>query len=146
VARALKHRWMAKARIVLWLYLVSACVSSSPVVARSPLPHKLVRGQVLSIPLSQSHPRKLAVRNPLGQYVHLVDDEAPHRLMSEAEFSAMNSLVLSDEATVGTMYVDGKPVRTAVFIGPGVYLVYLADILETEPENTNFVDFEVEYQ
>ena len=129
-----------------WLTLLVALAAPLQVLAEKSVSLVLLLGPALSIPLQSNHPQQLAVRNPSGRYIYLVADDIPYRLMSEAEFALAHSLELHNQSTFGTMFVEGKPVHSQAFSDPGVYLVYLADNLETEPENTNSVAIELEYK
>lgn len=103
----------------------------------------LQRGGAIVLRFGNPHPLGLAVVDPDGNYFYL--QHLPEsRVADAAAFAALKELRI-DERTSGMFYDDGQPVQKKVFAQSGTYSVYLADDLETEPENTNAESLEFWY-
>jgi len=98
----------------------------------------LHKGDTLSITMPLPHPKELAVRAPDGRWFYLqVEDEgAGEMLMPSEQFSTLQKLELNTGQLVARYWDDGKAMRAKIFTQTGDYLIYMADNLETEPENT----------
>ena len=98
----------------------------------------LHRGDKLSITIPQPHPKELAIRAPDGRwfYLHVENEGAEEMLMSSEEFAALQKLDFDTRQLEARYWSDGKAMYGQVFTQTGDYLIYMADNLETEPENT----------
>lgn len=92
-------------------------------------------GAALTLRLSEKHPERMAIIDPDERYFYIQDPEVS-RLMEPTAFAQARELII-DAAQSGLCYVDGKARTGAVFTKSGVYVIYLADNLETEEENTD---------
>ena len=78
------------------------------------------------------------VYRPNGEIVWL--QTTPEYIHKQIEnFGALQNLVITRE-TKGTVFVDGKAIVQPIIQGNGRYHLYIAENLETEPENTYFID------
>lgn len=98
----------------------------------------LHKGDKLSIIIPQPHPKELAIKAPDGKWFYLqVENESGSDMLMPAEqFKVLSKLELDTRNFEARYWDDGKPMRGKVFTLTGDYLIYMADNLETEPENT----------
>lgn len=98
----------------------------------------LYKGDKLSITMPQPHPKELAIRAPDGRwfYLHIENEGAGEMLMPSKQFAALQTLDFDTRQLEARYWNDGKAMRGKVFTQTGDYLIYMADNLETEPENT----------
>lgn len=98
----------------------------------------LYKGDKLSITMPQPHPKELAIRAPDGRwfYLHIENEGAEEMLMSSKQFAALQKLDLDTRQLEARYWSDGKAMYGQVFTQTGDYLIYMADNLETEQENT----------
>jgi hypothetical protein len=107
-------------------------------------PRVFSKGQV-SISLPEKHPKKFAIQNPVGEWIYLVDDENENSLYTEQSFLTERKVLLQIDKIKGIVWMNGNAVLTNVFTVEGEYLLFLADNLETEPENTFSIETKVYY-
>lgn len=98
----------------------------------------LLKGDKLTIILPQPHPKELAIKAPDGRWFYLqVENEGSgEMLMPGKQFAALGKLDLDTRMLEARYWDDGKAMHGKVFTRSGDYLIYMADNLETEPENT----------
>ena len=84
----------------------------------------------------KKHPSKLAIQDPNLVWYVIQEAGTATSLMSDSQFSDSTSLAMQIDKVTGITWVDGEKVQKKVFSVPGKYLIYMADNLETEPENT----------
>lgn len=72
----------------------------------------------------------------IGKFLSLAEEWLVYRNFGTKKVSAIN----------GVKWDDGKRVVEPVFNAPGEYLFYMADNLETEPENTFHLMHTVTYR
>ena len=93
----------------------------------------------LTLRFPQKHPSRLAIKDPKGIYFILHDEGIITRLMSHQKFMQATSLSMQVSEISGVTWINGKQTEKQVFSVPGEYMIYLADNLETEPENTFYL-------
>lgn len=98
----------------------------------------LHKGDMLSITIPQPHPKELAIKAPDGRWFYLqVENEgSSEMLMPSGQFAVLKKLDLDTRTLAARYWDDGKARHGKVFTVSGDYLIYMADNLETEPENT----------
>ncbi len=98
----------------------------------------LYKGDKLSITMPQPHPKELAIRTPDGRwfYLHLENEGVGETLMPSEQFASLQQLDFDTRQLEARYWNDGKPMHGKIFTQTGDYLIYMADNLETEPENT----------
>lgn len=89
------------------------------------------------------HPRGFAIRRPDGSWVDLAGKEDARTLIKD--FAELTKFDFVPKALIGTEWIDGRPNERRVFLLPGRYILYFADNMETEPENTNAMALAVEF-
>jgi len=99
---------------------------------------QLSKGEVLKITLPLPHPKELAIKSPTGQwfYLHIEDEGENNKLMPSLEFTNITKLNLNTATLQAIFWKNGKAIKENVFTTTGDYLIYMADNMETEPENT----------
>ena len=104
-------------------------------------PKIIFKGDILKINLPEEHPKKLSIKTPEGNWLIVHSAEENIFLVTEQAFKSAEYLEISTKTTKGLIWKNGQPETAIVFNQPGEYMVYLADNLETEPENTfHFMD------
>ena len=84
------------------------------------------------------HPNHALVYRPGGETVWLqTSSEYIHKQVPN--FSELKIWVISSESK-GTVWVNGKVTVQPIIKGKGEYHLYIAENLETEPENTYFIE------
>lgn len=84
------------------------------------------------------HPKEALIYRPSGETVWLqIEDALAHQQIANFEYLREWKIDLS---TVGTVYKEGKPYVEPIINGKGVYHLYIAKNIETEPENTYFIE------
>lgn len=78
----------------------------------------------------------MSIRDPSGIWHWVQDAQEKITFMPDAEFGKATRLIIDSGTLQGTSWIDGRKIRGRVFKYPGEYLVYFANNLETEPENT----------
>lgn len=98
----------------------------------------LYKSDTLSIILPIPHPKELAIKAPNGTwfYLHVENEGATEMLMPKEKFAALKELELDTDKLKARYWDDGKARRGTVFVETGTYLIYMANNLETEPDNT----------
>ena len=98
----------------------------------------LYKGDELSISLPLPHPKELAIKSPIGTwfYLHVENEGDSEMLMPKEKFAALQQLNLDTSKLEARYWDNGKAMRGKVFGETGAYLIYMADNLETEPDNT----------
>lgn len=90
----------------------------------------------LTIRYPQHHPSKLAIQDPEHVWLVIHEPGVNTGLMTDTKFRHSTCLTIQVAKLTGVTWVDGKKIRRKVFSKPGTYTIYMADNLETEPENT----------
>lgn len=89
--------------------------------------------------LPDNHPKKVAIISESGEYYYLQDEPEINYLGSETSFDSIHEFILKQDQK-GIVFRDGKKVETAIFLKQGLFRLIVADNLETEPENTNYLE------
>ena len=94
------------------------------------------KGDAVTLKYPKRHPKNIAIQTPSGLWysVQSVDDKIS--IMPQEDFQGSTELTLDPQSLVGVTFKDGVRVQENVFTQYGKYLIYMADNLETEPENT----------
>lgn len=100
------------------------------------IPHHVTSSDTVTIHLPQTHPAKLAIEDPQHVWFTIQDIDSNIQFMSDKAFRQATTIRLRVSSITGVVWVNGKPQQKRVFVLPGKYTLYLADNLETEPENT----------
>jgi len=100
---------------------------------------------VLHVKMPQNHPKHMVIHPPYGPTIWLVGGFGKFHLYDEPEFKGMTEFTLTKN-TLGQSWDDGRDVTTSVFPVIGEYELYVADNIETEPDNTYWIrcNFEIE--
>lgn len=100
-------------------------------------PRVLFLGDMLRVAVPEEHPRGLAIKDPAGNFYVLQDADSPRpQLMAPGDFAKTRLFELDTLRIEGTVWADGKAMQERPFTKEGEYLIYMADDMETEPENT----------
>ncbi len=93
-------------------------------------------GETISLTFPQDHPAYLAIRDPAGAWYSIQSPDDDVMMLTPEKYSATTNLSLHTQTLEGVTWVEGVKTKELVFKTRGEYLVYMADNLETEPENT----------
>jgi hypothetical protein len=102
-------------------------------------PDKVKKSESFTLSFPKEHPKSIAIRTPGGVWYTIHDKEENIFVTTNKEFQNATSIQLVVTDVKGIKWENGKRVVESVFTEPGEYLVYMADNLETEPENTFFL-------
>lgn len=90
------------------------------------------------IKMELPHPKEALVQRPDGDTVFLqVEGSLAHKQIANFENLEEWTITLS---TLGTVYRDGEAIAEPIISGSGRYHLYIADNVETERENTLFIE------
>lgn len=117
--------------------------SESTLVIR---PSMVTANDVITISFPRNHPKKMSIRSPSNEWYVVHEKSERIYLLPKNLFSKATSVQKKVPEIKGVKWVDGKRVVGPVFNEPGEYLLYMADNLETEPENTFHLMNTVIYQ
>jgi len=110
-------------------------------------PRVFNKGQKLKVKFSKDHPKSLAIKSPSNEWFYLVYNvKGVKSIVPPNQFAKMTEIDLDVANLKATAFIDGKEKNVPVFDKPGEYWIYLADNLETEPENTNAIWIEVYFK
>ena len=99
-------------------------------------PKVVTADDVIVISFPQQHPLKMSIKSPKGEWFVVHEDSEKVYFLPQKEFSRATSVQKKVAEIKGVTWNDGKRMMGPVFNAPGEYLIYMADNLETEPENT----------
>lgn len=102
-------------------------------------PVKAARTGTVAISFPKQHPANIAIRTPAGEWFTIHSEAEKILLVVPPEYRKATSISFQLSEVKGVKWVDGKKIMKKVFLMPGEYLIYMADNLETEPENTFFI-------
>jgi hypothetical protein len=97
---------------------------------------ELVENGVLKITLPDKRPSSLAIQSPQGEWFIIQDISESIQFMPQSRFNSINVMHFQLDETMGIVWRGGISSKEHVFKDDGAYLIYFADNLETEPENT----------
>lgn len=109
-------------------------------------PGVITANAVITISFPRQHPQKMSIKSPSGEWFVVHEESEKIYLLPKDEFSCATSVQKKVAEITGVKWIDGKRVIGPVFNEPGEYLVYMADNLETEPENTFYLTGTVVYR
>ncbi len=99
-------------------------------------PKEININQIFTIRVPELHPSSMSIRNPVGVWYVVHDSGEKVFILPEDEYVKARRIDISPSKLMGISWADGKKVEGLVFGLPGEYLIYMADNLETEPDNT----------
>jgi hypothetical protein len=92
----------------------------------------------VTVKMDIPHPKEALIYRPSGETVWLQNDGTlAHKQIKDFE-NLQEWKVDSD--TIGTVYKNGKPYIEQALDSKGVYHLYIAENVETERENTYFIE------
>jgi hypothetical protein len=91
---------------------------------------------ILRIHLPQPHPKYLSIRSPKGVWYVIQDSDESIKVIPQVDFDTTTDMNFKIAELRGVTWRESKKVTDLVFQSSGNYLIYFADNLETEPENT----------
>ncbi len=97
----------------------------------------------ITLKLPEEHPRNLAIQDPAGNFYYVMGDEG---LVEYNDITSRKEIKLKVNEVKGILWVDGKMEVKNVFEKPGEYTLYMANNLETEPENTFSIEAKVYFK
>lgn len=106
----------------------------------------LIEKGVIEISLPNERPKNLAIKDPDGQWFVLQDEAESIESFPQSTFDTVKIMKLDMKEVMGTVWRDGVKSEELVFKESGKYLIYFANNLETEPENTFSFQSYIEYQ
>ncbi len=131
-----------KKNIFLVLFVLTGCAISDmhntevKTSALQAYPANVSIGGNIHLKFPQNHPKNLAIRNPSGTWYSIQNNDDNIFLISNEKYNAATELFLKTQVLEGIAWINGKRVKEKVFQDVGEYLIYMANNLETEPENT----------
>ncbi len=90
----------------------------------------------ITITFPKNHPKNVSIRSPGGEWYVVHEKSERVSLLPYRQFLLATSVKKRVSEIRGVKWFDGKRIVERVFNEPGEYLFYMADNLETEPENT----------
>ena len=99
-------------------------------------PGVITARDIITIAFPRKHPKKMSIRSPSGGWYSVHEVSEKIYLLPASQFSQATLVRKRVSKIKGVIWVDGKRSIEPVFSEPGEYLIYMADNLETEPENT----------
>ncbi len=99
-------------------------------------PEKVTINESFQINLPKIRPSKIAIKTPLNEWYIAHDIDENIFTVPFSEFEKSNIIVIIPSRLKGIVWKNGQKQVHHVFHIPGKYFIYLADNLETEPENT----------
>lgn len=97
---------------------------------------KALSENILRIHLPDEKPKCLSIKTPSGEWFVLQDHQESIEIMPQALFDSTNKLEFKIKNLEGTIWRESKKTTDLIFKSSGKYLIYFANNLETEPENT----------
>lgn len=128
--------------ILLFIPLIYSCSSdnSSEKKTRTDkafyIEKSLVKKGLLRIHVPEKRPKNLAIQDPNGAWFVLQDSDDKIETMPQEEFDSINIMEFETDKLKGVTWINANKVNKLIFTSQGKYLIYFADNLETEPENT----------
>ena len=109
-------------------------------------PNVVTANDVIVISFPRQHPQKMSIKSPSDEWFVVHEESEKVYFLPQDEFSYATSSQEKVAEIMGVKWIDGKRVIGPVFNEPGEYLIYMADNLETEPENTFYLTGTVIYR
>lgn len=137
---------MKKAALVFFLFCIPVLADTSSQGKDhifKCVPSKFTLNDRITITIPKPHPKSWAIKNPQGDWIYLQDSREKSMTLSNMyspkKFELLTVISVQVRKLKGTIWKNGKPLVVEVFEKPGTYLLYFADNLETEPDNTFFL-------
>ena len=96
----------------------------------------LIARGVLQITLPNERPSSLAIQTPSGEWFVLQDSSESIQIMPQNRFNTIEIMQFELNKLMGTVWREGISYKELIFKNNGSYLIYFANNLETETENT----------
>ena len=109
-------------------------------------PKVVTANDVVVISFPRQHPQKMSIMSPSGEWFVVHEKSEKIYLLPKNKFSSATSVQKKVAEIKGVKWIDGKRLVGPVFNEPGEYMFYMADNLETEPENTFYLTGTVIYR
>lgn len=90
----------------------------------------------IRISLPESFPSKLSIQSPDGQLYIIHSEEDQIALLPYKAFKTATFIDIPVSSVKGVAWIDGNKLQEKVFKRKGKYKLYMANNLETEPDNT----------
>jgi hypothetical protein len=104
----------------------------------SPIDCKVTDESTVIVTMEIPHPNHVLAYRPDGEIVWLqTGPEYIHKQLPN--FSELKTWIITSESK-GTVWVNGKATIQPIIKGKGRYHLYIAENIETEPENTYFIE------
>lgn len=91
---------------------------------------------ILTISLPPERPKNIAIRTPSDVWYIIQNAEEDISFLDDKVYNSSPNIDISVASLKGVVWENGEKKIQAVFTQPGAYTIYIADNLETEPENT----------
>lgn len=136
--------------LIIFFTLTTACtticVSNDDAVNHLRVDEQALNKGILKISLPEKHPKNLAIKTPANEWYYLQDPTIPVQTIPQKTFESVSYLELDAINLEGVTWRDGKKIKERVFKENGKYLIYFADNLETEPDNTFSMGISVNFK
>lgn len=99
-------------------------------------PKVVTANDVITISFPRNHPKKMSIRSPSHEWYVVHEKAEKIYLLPKNSASKITSVQKKVSEINGVKWVDGNRVVGPVFKEPGEYMFYMADNLETGPDNT----------
>ncbi len=97
---------------------------------------ELINNGILQINLPKNRPKNMSIMSPSGNWFIIQSKEDSIETIPHENFSKSKAIEFSIPELKGAIWKKGKRLIKNVFVEKGEYLIYFANNLETEPENT----------
>jgi len=99
-------------------------------------PKSISRGESFRLTFPKLHPKKTSIRSPSKKWYSIQDSDEGIFIVSLKKYNSATKLKINSKSLEGITWINGKKVKEKVFQENGKYFIYMANNLETEPENT----------
>jgi len=132
---------------ILLVFMLASCTqedksnysNNEKITGLSLSSNQVTTSDTLVLTFPQKHPARLAIKDPKDRYFILHDEALNTPLMSHKQYMQTTTLSIKVSKITGVTWINGKRTNKQVFSVPGEYMIYMADNLETEPENTFYL-------
>ncbi|RXK01195.1 hypothetical protein CRU98_01735 [Arcobacter sp. CECT 8986] len=95
-----------------------------------------LKNNILKINLPKVLPNNFAIKTPSDEWFILQDVSQGIQLFPQEKFKSLKVLELNMKDLKGITWRDSQEVKDTIFKESGNYIIYFADELETEMDNT----------
>lgn len=99
-------------------------------------PEIFKQNDLLVLKFPQHHPENLSIKTPENVWYSIQSSDDKAILMAPEKYRQATELKININELEGVAWKNGVKVKEKVFSEQGEYLIYMADNMETEPENT----------